>query len=159
MRTSDVCAGRRESIVRAVVGSERTEFGDRIGRRGNAHATRAAAVIIFAAVQQIDVVVLTESVVFHASASTHGSVGSSDVDLARGPRRESGQLVNAAAIDRQIGNLLAGDNVADFAAIRLYGDCVGFHGDRFRRTTDRQLEVRPSTVADLQEQVFFLGMS
>ena len=74
LRTMVIVPAGRETVVRAVVGGESAELGDSVGGRGNAHAARAAAVIIFAAVEQINVVVLAHAVELDAGVAADRSV-------------------------------------------------------------------------------------
>src|SRR2546423_6573184 len=117
-----------------------TEFRDGIGGRGNAHATGTAAVVILAAIQQVDVVILTHPVKFHAGVSAYGRVYETS-DLARRPRSQGSKLVNAAAVNRDLRDLQVGDDVADLAGVGLHADGVGFDGDGFAGSANLHLEV------------------
>ena len=63
------------------------ELGDRVSGWGDAHATGASAVIIFAAVEQVDIVVLTQTIKFHVSIPTNWGIDVI-VDLAGGSGRQ-----------------------------------------------------------------------
>src|SRR5207302_10776128 len=110
------------------------ELCDRVRRRRNAHATCATTVIIFATVQQINVVVLTHAIKFHVGVSADWRVDVT-VDLARCSRRQSGELLNDAAVHGELPQPPVGDDVADLAGIRLHADGIGFDGYRLLRRT------------------------
>src|SRR5580692_880787 len=57
-------AGRRKTVIGTVVGSKRSKLLDRVRGGGDAHAARAAAVIVFATIEQRDVVILAHAVEF-----------------------------------------------------------------------------------------------
>ena len=144
-------AGRRQTVVCAVVRGQLAEFRDRVARGRNAHAARAAAVIVFAAIQQINVVVLSQAVELHAGVAAHRSVHV-PVHLARCARSQGCQLVNAAAVDCDLRHLLAGDHVALLTGVRLDAYFVGFDGHCFLSAAELHLEVDTGTVADLKDQ-------
>ncbi len=142
-----------EAVIRAVVGSEGAELGDSVCGRGDAHAAGAAAVVIFAAVQQIDVVILAHAVEFDAGIAAHRSVNHTG-NLAGGAGSQRGELIDAAPIDGDLRHLLAGDDVALFAGVLLNADGVGFDGNGFRGSAKLQLEIDTSAITDLQQDVF-----
>ena len=148
---------RGQPVIGAVVGSQSTKLSDRVRRGSNAHAASATAVIIFAAVEQINVVVLTHAVKFHAGVSTDRCVGGGGIDLTRRSRRQSSKLVDAASVYCKLCQLLTGDEVAHLSGIRLHANSIGFDGHRLRCRAQRHLEIHASAVANLQHQALLLG--
>ena len=138
-----------QTIISAVVGSKRTELCDGVQGWRDAHAAGTAAIVILATVEQIDVVVLTHAVKLHAGISTDRHVGCGGIDLTRPSRRQSSKLVNAAAVHRKLRQLLAGDEVAGLARIRLHMDDVGFDGHRLLCCAQRHLEIHAPSVANV----------
>ena len=148
---------RGQPVIGAVVGSQSTKLSDRVRRGSNAHAASATAVIIFAAVEQINVVVLTHAVKFHAGVSTDRCVGGGGIDLTRRSRCQSSKLVDAASVYCKLCQLLTGDEVAHLAGVRLHADGIRFDSDRFLRRAQGHLEIHTSTVTDVQHQPLLLG--
>src|SRR5262249_45619162 len=128
-------AGGGKTVVRAIVRSESAEFGNGVRRRSDAHATCTAAVIVFAAVQQVNVVVLAQAVEFDARVAANRSIDVV-VNLAGCARRQCRELINAAAIDGQLIELLTGDDVRKLTRVGLDTDGVRFHRYSFLRATD-----------------------
>src|SRR2546425_2037486 len=102
LENQHIGAGRGQAIIGAVIGSQRAKFRDRIRGRSNAHASGTAAVVIFTAIEQINIVILAESVVLHSSAATYWCVGGGGIDLTRCAGRQSGKLVYASPVDREL---------------------------------------------------------
>ena len=61
-------------------------------------AARTAAIVIYATVEQIDVVVLPQTVEFDVVVSTDGG-GDVAIDLAGSARGKGRELINATAVD------------------------------------------------------------
>src|SRR5450432_1656753 len=120
----------RETVLCAVVGGERLELSQGIHGGHNAEAARTAAIIPFTTVQQVDVVPVTVAIKTYAAVTAHWS-GCLKVSLkAGGARCQIDQCINAAAIGGELRNLLTGDDVADFAGIRLDVDHNRLDRDR-----------------------------
>src|ERR1700737_4283999 len=139
---------RRESVVGAIVRCQRAKLCNGVRGWRDAHAARATAVIIFATVQQIDVVVLAHAIEFDVGVSADWCVDVT-VDLARRPRRQSGKLVNASPTHRELRQLLVGDDVADLTGIGLDTHGVGFYRYCFTGPAYRHLIVQPCTLTNL----------
>jgi hypothetical protein len=114
-------------------------------------------VIILAAVQQVNVVVLAHAVKFHASVSTDRRVRCRRIDLARSTRSKRRKLINSSAVYRQLRDLRASDDVADFAGVCLHANRVSLDCDGFRGTSQHHLKVHSGTIADLQIQALLFG--
>ena len=95
---------RRKAVVGTVVRGELAELGDRVSGWGDAHATGTSAVIIFASVEQVDIVVLAQTIKFHVSIPTNWGIDVI-VDLARRSRRQRSKLVDTAPVYRDLAHL------------------------------------------------------
>ena len=158
LRTIVIVPPEDKTVVRAVVRGECAELRDRVRRGSNAHAARAAAVIVFAAVQQINVVILTHAVEFDAGvAADRGVHDSHPLHLARGARGRElradkccGRSTAICDICWPVMTLLCSPES------RLNAYCVGFDGDGFLSAAELHLEVDTGAVADLKDEAFLL---
>ena len=141
--------GPSETILRAVVGSQVAEFGDRVQGRHDASAA-SATVEVFAAIEQLEVVSRPLTVDADV-AVTADRGGSYEVPLDAGcARRQGEQRVYAPPIGSELSNLLTGDDATDLAGIRLHRHDVGLDGDFLLRRAHLHHEVDASAVVDVQ---------
>jgi hypothetical protein len=92
--------------------------------------------------------VLAHAVETHAGVAAHRGGALEVRHVAGGSRRQHGQRVEATAVGGELRYLLAGDDVAHLARIRLHGDGSGFHIDAVLGIADLHLEIDTAAVAD-----------
>ena len=82
-------------------------------------------------------------------------------DIVRCSGSQSGKLEQARAVDGEVRYLLAGDQIADFPGIGLYGNRIGFYGYQLGRLADLHLEVHAVAVAYTQHHkpVLWAGLN
>ncbi len=91
-------SGGGETVLSAVIGSERTELGDRVHRGHDADVAGTATVIIFATIHHVEVVRDTETVKTHRTVPAYRHRVLEIHHVARSASRESGQRINASAV-------------------------------------------------------------
>src|SRR5262249_48883158 len=111
---------------------------------------------------EINVVILSHAIELDAGVTADRSVDfaaghAAGADRAGGAGREGCKLVHAATRDRDLRNLLTGDDVALFTGIALHADGVGLDGDGFLSAAELHLEVDTSAVPDLEDEAFLFG--
>src|SRR5690349_22635743 len=72
-------------------------------------------------------------------------------------RRQGNQRVHAAAVGGQLRNLLTGDQVADFASVRLNSNGSCFDRDLLLSAADLKLEVDAGTVVHSEHDIALFG--
>src|ERR1039457_464928 len=143
--------------MRAVVRGQDPELGNGVDGRHNVETSRAAPVGVFAAIRHPEVVVLAQAVKADARVATDRGRALEIRHVGRGSRRQAGQRVQAAAVGSKLRYLLRGDDVANLAAIRLYGKRRGLDIHALLRAANLQLEIRAGAVPNVQLDVFLLG--
>src|SRR5581483_9778747 len=146
-------AGRRGTVLRAVVRGEGAKLGDGVDGRHDVDAAGAAAVVVLATVDQPDVMVLAHAVKRYVGVGADGRRALERRHVVRSARHQQGQRVNGAAIGGELRNFLLGDHVADFAAVRLDGDGVGLNRDALLGGAQFESEVDAETVAYLEQHI------
>src|SRR5437764_5934012 len=147
--------GRRETVFSAVVRRQGAEFRDGVRGRRNAHVPRTAAIVVLAAVQQINVVARAPAVEAHVGVAANRDVEEAG-DVVGGTGSQPGKNIKAAPVGRNLRELLVGDDITHVPRICLHADRGSFHRDGLRGRTYLHLEIDARTVADLKQDPFLL---
>ena len=141
--------GRGETVLGAVVRGHVAEFGDGV-ERGHDAAAAAAAIEVFAAVNELKVV--ASALAVDADVAVAADRGRDD-EVALDARCSGGQGeqgVDATPVGGELGHLVACDDVANLAGVRLHPDGIRFDGDGFFGGAQGQGKVQAGAIADVQ---------